>query len=836
MRIALGLGRHQPLIWLPEALLIAVPILVHGLTLCGLLSENPLWLSTGLGKGWRSLGLIGGLPGWIDGNAGVTVQALGRLAMRDWAHGTIPWWNPYSGIGLPLAGEMQPAAFFPPSVLLALPSGVVLLRIFLQIVAGLATWALLRGLGLSVLASVTGGVLFELNGTFAWVQDSAMLPVAFLPLMLLGVEQSRVAATQGVRRGGWRLLGAAIALSILAGFPERTYLDGLLVGAWSLLRLWQSRGCRGVLALRLAKAVTFALALCAPLILAFLLFFGQSTVGLRDLSHETLLPANWLMLLAPYACGPIFFGDRWELWYAIGGYIGTPVVLLAFAGTFGRAERALRLLLAASAILVLSKCGGMPVLTAAWNAIPMIRHAHFCVYTSDTYAFCAIVLASFALDELRARAPTRLLWAAFLSGSAIVAAIACGWTTLQALSTVPGGRLWLIGALAWSVLITGAITGLALVGRRRLVACLLCADAVVQSGLPLLAGTPPSAQRLDLAAVGYLQAHLGLQRFYTLGPIPPNYGAYWGIAQINHNYAPAPKLWTAHIRSRLDPTVDDVTFDGSWPLPAEGHPSHADYLLRNEAAFETLAVRYVAAYAGSHPFTSLSAGYRHAKAEEPVPLLPASQVELRPAPLEKALRAGRLALRFGTYLGASRGAVRARLCAGEVCADATADLGTARDNQWLEMPLSQPIAVIAGQPLRLTLVHPDGTPVAIWSWCCRAGSGHQFQPDFGLLPADAPSLVFSSERVDLYELPHPAPYASARGCALRAVARTDFVAECTIASRLLRRELFSPGWRANVNGVAATIGADDIFQSVPLPAGRSEIRFSYAPPGSTPAG
>lgn len=287
LRAAYGLGRNHPLIW-PQALLIAVPILVHGLTLCGLLSENPLWLSTGLGDGWRSLGLISGLPGWIDGNAGVTVQALGRLVMRDWAHGTIPWWNPYSGIGLPLAAEMQPAAFFPPSVLLALPSGVVLLRIVLQIVAGLATWALLRCLGLSVLASVTGGVLYELNGTFAWVLHSAMLPVAFLPLMLLGVERSRLAAQQNGWHGGWRLLGAATALSILAGFPERSYLDGLLVGAWSLLRLWQSHGSRRALALRLAKAVIFALALCSPLLLAFLLFLGQSVVGLRDLGHEPL--------------------------------------------------------------------------------------------------------------------------------------------------------------------------------------------------------------------------------------------------------------------------------------------------------------------------------------------------------------------------------------------------------------------------------------------------------------------------------------------------------------------------------------------------------------------
>lgn len=550
------------------------------------------------------------------------------------------------------------------------------------------------------------------------------------------------------------------------------------------------------------------------------------------------MPANWLMLLVPYACGPIFFGGQRELWYSINGYIGTPVALLAFSGTFGRTERALRLLLAAWIVLVLAKCGDVPVVTAVWNAIPMIRHAHFCIYSSDTYAFCAIVLASFALDELRALAPTRLLWAVFLAGAAIVAAIGYGWATLQALSTVPGGRLWLIGALTWSVLITGAITVLALCGRRRLAACLLCTDAVVQSGLPLLAGMPPAAQRLDLAAVGYLQTHLGLQRFYTLGPITPNYGAYWGVAQINHNYSPIPTIWTDHIRSRLDPTIyfDGITFDGSWPPPAQGQPSHASELVRNQTAFEDLAVRYVAAYAGSRPFTAMSAGIEHETAAEPIQLLAGTRLESDPVPLDRPVRAGRIALRVGTYFGASRGILSARLCAGDACADATANLDTARDNQWLEMPLSQPVTAGAGQPLRLTLAHPNGTPVAIWAWCCRPTSGRQFHPDFGLVPVNAPPLVFSSPRVDLYELPHPAPYASAPGCALRAVARTEFVADCPAASRLLRRELFFPGWRATVNGVAATIGEDDIFQSVPLPPGRSEIRFSYAPPGSAPAG
>ncbi len=39
------------------------------------------------------------------------------------------------------------------------------------------------------------------------------------------------------RRGGWRLLAVALALSILAGFPETSFIDGLFVAWWAVLRL-----------------------------------------------------------------------------------------------------------------------------------------------------------------------------------------------------------------------------------------------------------------------------------------------------------------------------------------------------------------------------------------------------------------------------------------------------------------------------------------------------------------------------------------------------------------------------------------------------------------------
>lgn len=76
---------------------------------------------------------------------------------------------------MPLAGEMQPAAFFFPFVLLLLLKGGVLwLGIALETVAGLAAYALSRELGLGRLAALTGGALFAL--LWAWFRLVADRP------------------------------------------------------------------------------------------------------------------------------------------------------------------------------------------------------------------------------------------------------------------------------------------------------------------------------------------------------------------------------------------------------------------------------------------------------------------------------------------------------------------------------------------------------------------------------------------------------------------------------------------------------------------------------------
>ena len=285
----------------------------------------------------------------IDPNVGVTSQALGHLAMVDWLHGTVPWWNSYAGLGEPLAAGMQSAAMFPFTLWTLLANGQLWERMMLEVIAGGSTFLLLRRLGLHDVAALAAGIALSLNGTFAWLTNAVFNPIAFLPLMLLGVELVFDSA-RGGRVGGWWLLAIAAALSIYAGFPEVAYIDGLLAIFWAL---WRA-GCLGRERLLayvggLIVGALVAVMLAAPLLVAFAGYLphsfaaGHSSNAYASVALPKLGLAPFLM---PYLYGPITaFADPQAAvagwWGSVGGYV-TSLVFLAIIGLFGRARRGLQ--------------------------------------------------------------------------------------------------------------------------------------------------------------------------------------------------------------------------------------------------------------------------------------------------------------------------------------------------------------------------------------------------------------------------------------------------------------------------------------------------------------
>lgn len=801
-----------PVLWL-----ILLPVLLHAPFWLAGLRESPIWTWSGLMlRGHGSM--LPGLPGYLDPNAGWTTQALGGLAAQQWLAGSVPWWDPFSGIGLPLAAEMQGSSLFLPYVLmLALPGGVVWLGLAIQWTAGLTTWRLLRRLGLGVSASITGALLFELGACFAWMGPPANLPCAFLPLFLLGIEGARE------RWGGMRPIALAVALSLYAGFPETAYLNGLLALVWAGLRGVQGPN-RVLFAVRVAAGGVVGLLLAAPLLWPFLDGLRTAELGARDgigMAALSWPPSAAVQVLAPYALGlPAGLSAGTDpgstlfwLWGRAGGYLGTGLAMAALAGGLapGR-ERVLRWLLLAWAGLLLARCLGVPHLGEWFRAVPFQNQLQVWRYAGASWLLPCCILAAYATEARVGR------WsglAAFVIMSLTVFSLTLAWPLVR---EVPRALPYGVASGGGAVLFA-AIAGVAL-WRGRGLAAVLVAEAATLAVIPLFGGTVRPA--LDWPAIRFLQSHTALSRITTLGPFAPNYPALFGIASVNYSYLPLPALWSRHVMTALEPGIEPVLFNGMFPPDAPGRPSHAQILVEHQAAYEALAVQYVLVAAGQNPFRSAEippAGPPTAYALEPGATL-SGALPAMPGPVTAVL------VTIGTYAGAATGPLEIELCDATFCSTGRRMLEDAADNQ----PFAIPLAPRSLQgPLTWTLRHPSGRPVAIWRWPTAQG----LEAQITLQSHPVPEPVYADRIISVFELPNPAPYFSAEGCRLQPVSRTVLEAACDRPATLIRRELSMPGWRARVGAAEMDTGTvAQLFQSAPLPAGNSHVVFSYRPPGT----
>lgn len=165
--------------WALLAITLAV-VLANLPYLLGFFDPNPLDFRAGLTSSITH-GLLGGRP-WIDPANGFVNQAFGHRAALDLLHMHLPWWNPYEATGMPLAGETQSSALFPPTLLTAFFNGQIYEHMLLELAAGVCTYLLLRRIVLTRPAAVAGAIAFALNGKFAWFADATVNPLPFLPM------------------------------------------------------------------------------------------------------------------------------------------------------------------------------------------------------------------------------------------------------------------------------------------------------------------------------------------------------------------------------------------------------------------------------------------------------------------------------------------------------------------------------------------------------------------------------------------------------------------------------------------------------------------------------
>lgn len=566
-------------------LLVLLPFLVKAPILSGLLVSDTATRYAAI-EVERHRGITAGGP-TIDPNIGYTSHALGTYAAREIMSGRLPWWNPYEGVGVPLAAEMQSAALFPLTPLLLLPQGQALFHIVLQIIAGLATFGLLRELGLRNGPALSGAVAFEFNAVFAWMANAVVNPVAFLPVILWGIERQR---HDDGRSGfvGTVLIATGFAAALYAGFPEVAYLNGLFAGAWAALRFAQSRS-RWRLAWSIAAPAIAGVLLAAPVVMPFLDYLGDAELGMHSntAGHFTHLePAYMLLTLFPYYLGGIFSAPiEGAFWGNVGGYAGTLPAVFAIAGTLGKRDIGLRRMMAAWVIVTLALTFGASWVFAVVELLPGVREAALYRYLPASWLMAMSVLAAMAIDDLRRDGAMRPLVLGFAVVSAVALAMlvvghrTIGWTPRGAYAWIT--VVFQLGLFGLTVLIIAARRWVD--GRLGvIVSTIMIAEGLMLFALPVLAH--PRHMVTDTRGIAFLQRNLGLQRFATLGPIAPNYGSYFGIAQVNHNDLPIPRAWAAFVRRHLDARAHPILFT---------RISSADEAMRNRDAYATIGTRYL---------------------------------------------------------------------------------------------------------------------------------------------------------------------------------------------------------------------------------------------------
>jgi hypothetical protein len=263
------------------------------------------------------------------------------LVYQAWRQGEMPWWDPYTEGGKPLAAEANAINVSDPWKILlfrCLPFELAYnwARIIPFLISGIGAFWLLRHCGFGFLAAGWGALLYQFAGANAimFSGPTAQAACSYLPFLWLLWDRGLVE-----RRLFWFALSALItALIFLSGnLQSHTYVF-LFALAFALGYGWGRRDCWRLLIQGLGGSLALGLCLAAPFLLSQVELFLLSTRKAATLEARFgfltgLLSASSLF---PWALGTFRTLDLSKIagQYAIGfwPYIGSAALIIACLG------------------------------------------------------------------------------------------------------------------------------------------------------------------------------------------------------------------------------------------------------------------------------------------------------------------------------------------------------------------------------------------------------------------------------------------------------------------------------------------------------------------------
>ena len=844
-------------------ILLFFPFIIHFPEIIGILKSNPIyWLSGIQYNIIHGKYVINGTPKY-DPNIGFTTQTLGYRSAADWLNFKIPWWNPYEGIGVPLAGEMQSAALFLPFILLLkLSNGVMYFHISLEIVGGISTFFLLRKLNLSTIASLTCALLFELNGTFAWQGNAIVNPIAFLPLFLLGIEE---VYRDSKKMRGWIIIAISIAYSIYAGFPEVAYLDGLLALVWAVLRFIQSKE-KFEFFKKIFLGGLLGLLLSTPIIIAFVDYLLAAYVGpnagFNVYNHKPIY--QLLQMFFPYSYGNInqFPISQISILFQ-SGYIGACLLFLAsistIGGFLGFKDKWLRFILTGFIFLSLLNNFGFKPVEYFYSLIPLIKNTAFVYFFMPSVEMAFIILAAFALDDLEKNninfKKIILLSVIFVISIAIFSITTANNIFKKIIAFPHGVNAPLLSFLLSFFVIMGiALIYLKLNKFKKFIPVLLVLNYTILFIIPTF--TYPISAKVDKTAIKYLKNKIGYYRIFSLGPISPNYGSYFQIASINFNDLPISKNYVNYVINNLiykTQSFNNYLQNGNFVPDIPNEEIQINSLKHFIKNYEFLGVKYVIAPSQIDNFSHRNIVIKTASHGN-IPLWlnnnqsVSGKIKISERNALNNFKIHKISVFIGNGMNSADGLLKVKLCDRYGCSYGAKSVKKSLDNNYFTIPLIKYLTIGNDESIKYEFIYTHATkPVAIWFWPTTNKLNQYIQKNnkkyedkgFKIIFISVNKLntkiVYKDKIMKIYKIPNPEPYFKAKDCVLRIISRTHLYAKCSKPSILVRRELFMKGWHALINGKPTVVYSyKNILERITLPKGSNlNIYFYFFPPYMT---
>jgi hypothetical protein len=324
----------------------------------------------------------------------------------------IPLWNPLAFGGFPTVAGFGDL-FYPMSLLrLVLPTALAIDLEFVShyVLAGFALYLLLRMLGFSWTAAITGGTAYQLSGVVLSLvspgHDGKLFVTALLPVMLIGL-------VLGMRRQRWEgfaLSGLAVGLALLSPQYQMTQYALVASGLFALyLAFGEPEGLssrdRWLAMLGAAGAVVLGFGISMIQVLPFFHNIAYSPrAGAATYEYSSSFGLPWSHVPELLLSG---FAGHYETYWGPNiikfhsEYLGLPIIALAAVGVGTPRRKLAWWMLGIGVLFLLVSLGGStPFFRLWWAVVPYVKKTRAPGMALYVVSLATAVFAAMGVERL----------------------------------------------------------------------------------------------------------------------------------------------------------------------------------------------------------------------------------------------------------------------------------------------------------------------------------------------------------------------------------------------------------------------------------------------------